>query len=78
MCKYSKNDPTHVEFIHATANLFAYVFGVKEKIDRKEAAKVADEMIIPEFTPKKKEIKLEAGPEAGGDDDEKVIAGIQQ
>jgi len=53
--------------------LFAYTFGVTEKINDKAAcAKIADEMIVPEFTPKKKEIK-EGQPEVAGDDDDLVV-----
>jgi len=76
--KFDKNDSASVDFVYATANLLAFAFDVKEKLgDKATVAKIADDIIVPEFTPKKKEIK-ENQPDTGADDDDVVIAAIRK
>lgn len=54
---YDPNDKTHAEFIFATANLFAYVFGLEPIKDKQEAAEKAAAVKVHSFNPKKVVIK---------------------
>jgi len=49
---FNSNDPTHLGYIIAAANLHAYNYGLKGDIDPALFRKVADAVIVPEFTPK--------------------------
>ncbi|PCH41139.1 ubiquitin activating enzyme [Wolfiporia cocos MD-104 SS10] len=49
---FDSSDPTHLEFIIAAANLHAYNYGLRGETDPALFKKVADSVIVPEFTPK--------------------------
>ena len=50
--KFDPEDPTHMGFIIAAANLHAFNYGIKtSKTDNAYYRKVMDDMIIPEFRP---------------------------
>jgi ubiquitin-activating enzyme E1 len=51
--KFNSNDPTHLAFIIAGANLHAFNYGINPppSISKDHYAKVAESMIIPEFHP---------------------------
>lgn len=44
--------PTHLQYIIAAANLHAFNYGLKGDSDASVYKKVADAVIVPEFTPK--------------------------
>jgi ubiquitin-activating enzyme E1 len=44
--------PTHLSYIIAAANLHAFNYGLKGDTDPALFRKVADAVIVPEFTPK--------------------------
>ena len=50
----STNDaqPTHLQYIIAAANLHAFNYGLRGETDPALFKKVADEVIVPEFTPR--------------------------
>ena len=43
---------THLEFIIAAANLHAFNYGLKGERDPAVFKKIADSVLVPEFTPK--------------------------
>ncbi|EIN10793.1 ubiquitin activating enzyme [Punctularia strigosozonata HHB-11173 SS5] len=49
---FNSNDPTHLSYIIAAANLRAANYGLKGENDPNLFKKVADSVIVPEFTPK--------------------------
>ncbi|TBU32859.1 ubiquitin activating enzyme [Dichomitus squalens] len=49
---FDSNNPTHLQFIIAAANLRAYNYGLRGESDPAVFKKIADEVIVPEFTPK--------------------------
>lgn len=49
---FDSSDPTHLQFIIAAANLHAYNYGLRGETDPAVFKKIADEVIVPEFTPK--------------------------
>jgi len=50
--KFDGEDPTHLGFIIAASNLHAYNYGIKNPgVDKEYYRKVAENVIIPEFTP---------------------------
>ncbi|KAJ3901499.1 ubiquitin activating enzyme [Lentinula edodes] len=49
---FNSNDPLHLSYIIAAANLHAYNYGLKGETDSNVYRKVADSVIVPEFTPK--------------------------
>ena len=79
--KFNSNDPLHMEYIMATANLHAFNYGLNGDGDLERYKKVADEVIVPEFKPKSG-VKVQTNdnepqPEQKDDeDDEKVIQNI--
>jgi ubiquitin-activating enzyme E1 len=50
---FDTKDPVHVEFIFATANLFAYIFRLAPLKDKVETAELASKVKVVEFAPKK-------------------------
>ncbi|KAK7470927.1 E1 ubiquitin-activating protein [Stygiomarasmius scandens] len=48
---FNSKDPLHLAFIVAAANLHAYNYGLKGETDMNVYRKVADSVIVPEFTP---------------------------
>ncbi|KAJ3554773.1 hypothetical protein NM688_g2938 [Phlebia brevispora] len=49
---FDSNDPTHLQYIIAAANLHAFNYGLKGETDPALFKKIADSVIVPEFTPK--------------------------
>lgn len=50
--EFDVNDPLHLDFIVAAANLKAEVYGLPPNTDREAIAEVAASVEVPEFTPK--------------------------
>lgn len=44
--------PTHLQFIIAAANLHAFNYGLRGETDPAIFRKVADSVVVPEFTPR--------------------------
>ncbi|KAH9918251.1 ubiquitin activating enzyme [Epithele typhae] len=49
---FDSSDPTHLGYIMAAANLHAFNYGLRGETDPAVFKKVADEVIVPEFTPR--------------------------
>ncbi|KAI0347162.1 ubiquitin activating enzyme [Trametopsis cervina] len=49
---FDSNEPTHLQYIIAAANLHAFNYGLRGETDPAIFKKVADSVVIPEFTPK--------------------------
>ncbi|OJA15293.1 hypothetical protein AZE42_00927 [Rhizopogon vesiculosus] len=49
---FDSSDPTHLSFIIAAANLHAYNYGLRGETDPAVFKKVADSVIVPEFSPR--------------------------
>jgi len=49
---FNSNDPVHLDFIIAAANLHAFNYGLRGETDPAVFRKIADSVIVPEFTPK--------------------------
>ncbi|TFY80751.1 hypothetical protein EWM64_g3261 [Hericium alpestre] len=49
---FDSNDPTHLGYIIAAANLHAFNYGLRGETDPAVFRKVADSVLVPEFTPK--------------------------
>ncbi|KAH9853563.1 ubiquitin activating enzyme [Lenzites betulinus] len=49
---FDSNNPIHLQYIIAAANLHAFNYGLRGETDPAVFKKVADEVIVPEFTPK--------------------------
>ncbi|OSX60314.1 hypothetical protein POSPLADRAFT_1066666 [Postia placenta MAD-698-R-SB12] len=49
---FDSNDPTHLQFIIAAANLHAFNYGLRGETDPVVFKRVADSVIVPEFTPR--------------------------
>ncbi|KAI0353574.1 ubiquitin activating enzyme [Trametes cingulata] len=72
---FDSNNPTHLQYIMAAANLHAYNYGLRGETDPALFKKIADEVIVPEFTPKSG-VKVQINDndpapqgESGGDSD---------
>eukprot|EP00128_Syssomonas_multiformis_P002420 Colp12_sorted_trinity150504_noHs@8955 len=50
--EFDPNDPLHMDFVIASANLHAVNYGLNGHTDRAVFAKVIENMMIPEFVPK--------------------------
>ena len=61
---FNSSDPLHIEFIQATANIFAHIFNLKPETNLALIAKIADNVKVPEFQPRKVAIKTEEGGQA--------------
>ncbi|KAJ7117326.1 ubiquitin activating enzyme [Mycena crocata] len=69
---FNSSDPLHLQFIIAAANLHAFNYGLRGETDPAIFRKVADSVIVPEFTPKSG-VKIQINenepvPQAGGDE----------
>jgi len=51
--KFDPNDPVHLEFILAAANLRAQIYGIEGTRDMKVIASSLSRVVVPEFIPKK-------------------------
>ncbi|OBZ70160.1 Ubiquitin-activating enzyme E1 1 [Grifola frondosa] len=49
---FDTNDTAHLQFIIAAANLHAFNYGLRGETDPAIFKKIADEVLVPEFTPK--------------------------
>ncbi|KAF9468864.1 ubiquitin activating enzyme [Collybia nuda] len=49
---FDSSDPVHLSYIIAAANLHAFNYGLRGETDPAAFRKVADSVIVPEFTPK--------------------------
>ncbi|KAL9601085.1 MAG: hypothetical protein Q9219_002795 [cf. Caloplaca sp. 3 TL-2023] len=51
--KFDANDPTHLDFVKASANLHAFNYGITggREVSDAQYAKVMESMIIPDFSP---------------------------
>ncbi|KAI0081689.1 ubiquitin activating enzyme [Panus rudis PR-1116 ss-1] len=49
---FDSNDPTHLQFIIAAANLHAFNYGLRGETDPNVFKKIADSVVVPEFTPR--------------------------
>ncbi|TFK43234.1 ubiquitin activating enzyme [Crucibulum laeve] len=49
---FNANDPTHLAYIIAGANLHAFNYGLRGETDPTIFRKIADTVIVPEFTPR--------------------------
>ncbi|KAI1795152.1 ubiquitin activating enzyme [Ganoderma leucocontextum] len=72
---FNSSDATHLQYVIAAANLHAFNYGLRGESDPAIFKKVADEVIVPEFTPKSG-IKVQINDndpapqgDAGGDGD---------
>lgn len=73
---FDPDDATHVHFLIAASNLWAYVFNVAPLQDKRAAAVIAAELKVQPFEPKQMIIKESATDtrEEKAEDDEVVIA----
>lgn len=75
---FNSNDPTHLEYIISAANLHAFNYGLRGDTNPALFRKVADSVIVPEFTPKSG-IKVQISDSepvpqnAGGDEDAEAM-----
>jgi len=49
---FNSSNPAHLDFIVAAANLHAFNYGLRGETDSTIFKKIADSVIVPEFTPK--------------------------
>jgi ubiquitin-activating enzyme E1 len=50
--RLTPSKPAHLQFIIAAANLHAFNYGLRGEIDPAVFRKVADSVVVPEFTPR--------------------------
>ncbi|KAJ6599342.1 ubiquitin activating enzyme [Mycena vulgaris] len=70
---FNSNDPLHLQYIIAAANLHAFNYGLRGETDPAIFRKIADSVIVPEFTPRSG-VKIQINEnepvaQAGGGDD---------
>ncbi|KAI0732993.1 ubiquitin activating enzyme [Fomitopsis betulina] len=78
---FDSNDPTHLQFIIAAANLHAFNYGLRGETDPAVFRKIADSVLVPEFQPKsgvkiqvtENEPVNQEGGNADGDDPKELI-----
>ena len=56
---FDSSDDTHLEFLQATSNIFAHIFGIPQVQDPRVVGKIADSISLPEFQPRKITIKID-------------------
>ncbi|GJE84100.1 ubiquitin activating enzyme [Phanerochaete sordida] len=49
---FNANDPTHLQYIIAAANLHAFNYGLRGETDPAVFKKIAESVLVPEFTPR--------------------------
>ena len=49
--KFNVQDPTHLGYVIAAANLHAFNYGIKDSADESHFLKIIDNIIIPDFNP---------------------------
>merc|ERR1712070_1173026 len=60
--QFDENDPLHMEFIVATANLRAFNYGLTSRIDVEFFKSALESVMVPEFMPRG-DVKIQANPE---------------
>ena len=74
---FDSNNPLHMEYIVAAANLHAFNYGLRGEIDAGRYKKVADETVVPEFQPrsgvKVQTNENEPAPENAAEEDEGAV-----
>ncbi|KAJ1980774.1 E1 ubiquitin-activating protein [Dimargaris cristalligena] len=66
--QFDSQNPLHLDFIVAAANLFAAVYGLKAETDREVVRSLADKCTVPEFQPKQGvRIQVQENEPVGGD-----------
>ncbi|KIM83749.1 hypothetical protein PILCRDRAFT_412109 [Piloderma croceum F 1598] len=77
---FNSSDPIHLDFIIAAANLHAFNYGLRGETDPALFKKIADSVIVPEFTPKSGvRVQIndsEPAPGAGGNTDTDDLAEV--
>ncbi|KAF9534922.1 ubiquitin activating enzyme [Crepidotus variabilis] len=73
---FNSNDPTHLGYVIAAANLHAFNYGLRGSADPNLFRRVADAVIVPEFTPRSG-VKVQINdndpvPQAAGGGDEET------
>lgn len=67
--EFDSNDPLHMHFVTAAANLHAYNFGIKDTTaDSKAIKPIVDKVIVPQFEPKNVKIKVDDKEEENEED----------
>ncbi|KAK0242946.1 ubiquitin activating enzyme [Armillaria nabsnona] len=72
---FNSSDPLHLQYIIAGANLHAFNYGLRGETDEAVYRKVADSVIVPEFTPRSG-VKVQisdSDPVPQGDDDSDTL-----
>jgi ubiquitin-activating enzyme E1 len=69
--------PTHLQFIIAAANLHAFNYGLRGEADPAIFKKVADSVVVPEFTPKSG-VKIQVNDSEPVDNSGNGISGLLQ
>lgn len=49
---FSVDDPLHLDYIFAAANLKAQVYGIPQVRDRQAVARMVEKIVVPQFTPR--------------------------
>ncbi|KAG5654065.1 hypothetical protein H0H81_007791 [Sphagnurus paluster] len=77
---FNSNDPIHLQYIISAANLHAFNYGLRGETDPTIFRKVADSVIVPEFTPRSG-VKIQVNEnepapqaESSGDDVEDITS----
>lgn len=78
--KYDAEDETHLEFVQAGANIFAFIFNLPYNTDKQYIKKVSNSVVVEEFVPKKATIKVDEKDktEEKAEDDETVIENLSR
>ncbi len=80
---FNSSDPKHLEFVQATANIFAHIFGLAPETNLAKIAKMSDNVIVPEFQPRRITIKTDDKQETAAaeapkeEDDEQIVKHLQ-
>jgi ubiquitin-activating enzyme E1 len=77
---FNPSDETHVEFIFSGANLFAHIFGLPPITDKATAAKIASNLQVEQYQPKKvviKENEKDTREEKAEDDEVRIPQLVQ-
>ncbi|KAL8435074.1 hypothetical protein ACSSS7_002700 [Eimeria intestinalis] len=64
--EFNPNDPLHMQFVFAAANLFANAYGVPEMRDMQRVQQLAAAVKPPPFVEKQLQIKIDEGEESNG------------
>jgi len=78
--QFDINDPEHIGYIVAAANLYASILGIEGSSNVDEIKAIVSQVHVPPFEPKKITISLEESADNSetGDDDEAVLSALLQ